>query len=304
MILLTTPTGDIGARVLDRLLNTGAPVRVIVRDPSRLPPDVRSRVDLVRGSHSDAATIGAALDGVDRVFWLPPGDPTAADAHAAYVTFSKPFAEALPASDVTHVVGISAVGRGWAKPAGLASASVVMDDLIAATGVAYGALACASLMDNLMRQIEVIRDGAFYAPTPGDLPLPHVAKADVAAVAARLLLSPDWTGFEDIPLHGPQEVSFDEIASILSDILGHPVAFREMSMDAFSAMLRSIGTSEGMIRDYTLMMTEKNEGMDTPHPGTSRDDTPTSFRTWAERELRPAILNHTRHLAPNDEELS
>ena len=37
MIVLTTPTGAIGRQVLDHLLDHGEPVRVIVRDPSRLP---------------------------------------------------------------------------------------------------------------------------------------------------------------------------------------------------------------------------------------------------------------------------
>ncbi|MEM7710304.1 MAG: NAD(P)H-binding protein [Pseudomonadota bacterium] len=302
MILLTTPTGDIGARVLRHLLDADAAVRVIVRDPARLPLDMRTRLDIVRGSHADAATIGAALDGVDRVFWLSPGDPTASDAQAAYVTFSTPFADALPASDVTHVVGVSALGRGWSKPAGLVSASLAMDDLIAAKGVAYRALACASLLDNLMRQLDALQGGALYAPTPDDLPLPHVAKADVADLAARLLLSPDWEGSQEIPLYGPEALSFDEMASILSDVLGHPVAFHEMSMDTFGAMLRSTGASEGMIRDYALMMTAKNEGMDAMPPDASTADTPTTFRTWAERELRPVLLGRSHHDAPDAEE--
>ena len=290
MILLTTPTGDIGARVLRHLLEAGSPVRVILRDAARLPEGARGRVEVVEGSHADAAAIGPALEGVERVFWLPPGDPAAPSAEAAYVDFSRPFAAALPGSGVTHVVGVSALGRGWQRPAGLVSASLAMDDLIAATGVAYRALACASLMDNVMRQTGPIRDGALHAPTPGDLPLPHVAKADVAAVAARLLLSPGWDGVEEVPLHGPEDLTFDEIARTLSDVLGRPVAFHEMSMEAFDGMLRSMGTSDGMARDYAHMMTAKNEGMDRMHPDAPRHDTPTTFRAWAEAELRPAIL--------------
>ncbi len=289
MILLTAPTGDIGKRVLDNLLDAGERPRVIVRDASRLPGGIRDRVDVVEGSHADAAVIGPALDGVDRVFWLPPADPTQPSAEATYVTFSRPFAEALAGSDVTHVVGISALGRGWTRAAGLVSASLAMDDLITATGVAYRALACASLMDNLMRQVDSIRGGAFLAPTSGDLKLPHVAKSDVAAVAAKLLLSPDWDGVEEIPLHGPEDLSFDEMAQILSEVLGRPIAFRGMSMDAFEEMLRSMGTSEGMARDYVDMMTAKNEGMDTMHRDAPRRNTPTTFRTWAEAELKPAV---------------
>ena len=54
MIVITTPTGDIGRQVLDRLLDSGEAVRVIARDPARLPERVRARAEVVPGSHGDA----------------------------------------------------------------------------------------------------------------------------------------------------------------------------------------------------------------------------------------------------------
>ena len=290
MIVVTTPTGDIGSRVLAQVLDAERPVRVVARDPSKLPGDVRSRVEIVEGSHSDAATIERALDGASAVFWLPPGDPTARSAHDGYVEFSRPFTDALPSSGVGHVVGVSALGRGWPKPAGLVTASIAMDDMIGASGVAYRALACASLTDNVLRQADLIRDqGVFYAPQPGDLELPLVAKSDVARIAAGLLVDPDWRGVEDVPLFGPEDVSHDEMAAIMANVLGKPVRFEAMPMAAFEGMLASMDTSEGMVRDYAAMMVAKNEGMDTVTPPRLRANTPTTFRQWCERELKPAL---------------
>ena len=290
MIVVTTPTGDIGARVLARVLDAGAEVRVIARDPSRLPDGLRGRVEVIEGSHADPQVIERALAGAERVFWLPPGSPESPSAEAAYVEFSRAFRDALPSSAVTHVVGVSALGRGWPEPAGLVTASLAMDDRIAATGVGYRALACASLMDNVLRQAVPIRDdGVFHAPTPGDLRLPHVAKADVAAVAARLLLAPDWQGVEEVPLLGPEDLAFDEMAAILSGVLGRPVRFREMPMDRFEEMMRAIGASDGMARSYVEMLAAKNEGMDMMTRPAGRGETPTTFRAWCEAELRPAI---------------
>ncbi|NUB45006.1 NAD(P)H-binding protein [Fertoebacter nigrum] len=292
MILITTPTGDIGARVLRHVLNAGAHVRVICREPARLPHDIAARVDIVHGSHGDAGVVQRALGGVTAVFWLPPGNPTEPSAEAAYVDFSRPFCEALPLSDVTHVVAISALGRGWPKPAGHVTATLRMDDLIGATGVAYRALTCASLMDNLMRQVEPVRDlGMFFAPTPGDLQLPQVAKSDVADVVARLLLSPDWTGVEDVPLCGPDDISFVEMAATMSTVLGKAIGFQEMSMDQFAGMLRANGASEGIAQAYVEMLTAKNEGMDTMIRPAPRTNTPTTFEVWCQTELRPALLS-------------
>ncbi|WP_299870203.1 NAD(P)H-binding protein [uncultured Roseobacter sp.] len=288
MILVTTPTGDISARVLEHLLNAKASVRVVVRDANKLSKSVAEQVEVIEGSHADAAVIGRALDGADRVFWLPPGSPVAPDAHAAYVTFSRPFIEALPGSGVSHVVGISALGRGWPGPAGLVTASLAMDDLIGRTGVAYRALCCASLMDNLMRQLDAIRGGALYVPAPADRAMPLVAKADVAAEASRLLFS-DWNGVAEVPMPGPEDLSHNEMAAILTEVLRQPIAFHEIPVPAFAEMLRGMGASEGMVHDYAAMMAAKATGLDEMVPSASRKASPTTFRSWAEAELRPAL---------------
>lgn len=291
MILVTTPTGDIGSRVLSHLKKSRQKLRVIVRDPSRLSPETRGRVDVVTGSHSDRASLHAALQGVNSIFWLPPGNVDSKSAHSAYVEFSNPLCELLPDSTVRNVVSVSALGRGWHKPGGLAEASQKMDEQIASTGVHLRALACGSLMGNILRQLDPIKStGTFYAPTPGDLKLPHVAQADVAQVAIDLLTKPDWSGFEDVPLCGPEEISFNEMAKTLSEVLGTSVAFQEMSMSAFEGMMQGNGATSGMASDYVDMMVAKNEGMDTMLKDVDRSLTPTSFRKWCETEFKPAYM--------------
>lgn len=290
MILVTTPTGDIGARVLSRLAQSDRPLRVVVRDPAKIPRDLIGRVDIVEGSHSDPSVIAQALAQIESVFWLPPGAPASASAQEAYVDFSRPFCEALAGSQVRHVVGVSALGRGWSKPAGHVTASLHMDDMIAETGVAYRALACASLMDNLKRQADVIREAdVFYQPTARHLQLPHVAKADIADVAARLLINTDWLGVDAIPLLGPENLSFAEMANIMTSVLGRPIRFQEMSMDDFERMMQSAGVSEGMAAAMVEMFMAKNEGMDNMVRPPSRATTPTTFRQWCEEELRPVL---------------
>ena len=78
MIVVTAPTGGIGRQVVENILDSGEPVRVIVRDPSRLPAHVRERAEIVHGSHGDADVVNAAFAGADSVFWLVPPNPRAA----------------------------------------------------------------------------------------------------------------------------------------------------------------------------------------------------------------------------------
>ena len=142
MIVVTTPTGQIGHQVLEDLLRRAGSVRAIVRDPSRLPPQMRERLEIVQGSHGDADVVNEAFAGADSVFWVVPPDPRAKSADAAYVDFSRPACTAFKTHGTKRVVGISALGRGTpaAAHAGLVTASLKMDDLIASTGVAYRAV--------------------------------------------------------------------------------------------------------------------------------------------------------------------
>src|SRR5689334_7651972 len=106
MIVLTTPTGLIGHQVLDNLLDRGEELRVIARDPSALPADVREHVDVVEGSHGDAAVVDQAFARADAVFWLTPPDPQAPSVDAAFLGFTRPAAEAFTRHAVARVVGV------------------------------------------------------------------------------------------------------------------------------------------------------------------------------------------------------
>ena len=49
MIVITAPTGNIGHQVVENVLGSGEAIRVIARDPSRLPAQVLDRAEVVDG---------------------------------------------------------------------------------------------------------------------------------------------------------------------------------------------------------------------------------------------------------------
>ena len=293
MIVITTPTGDVGHQVVENVLKSDEPVRVIVRDASRLSSQVRERVEVVQGSHSDAEVVGKAFAGADAVFWLVPPDPHAAGLEAAYLDFSGPACDAFISQGISRVVGVSALGRGTpvAGNAGLVTASLAMDDLIAGTGVNYRALTMPSFMDNLLNQVGAIKDqGMFFSPVSGDRKHPTCATGDIAAVAARLLLDDSWSGQGSVPVLGPEDLSSNDMAQIMTEVLGMPVRFQQIPADAFRARLTGSGMSEAMAQGMVDMMTAKDQGLDNGEPRTPEATTPTTFRQWCEEVLRPAVL--------------
>ncbi len=293
MIVITAPTGDIGHQVLDNVVDSGEPIRVIARDPARLSPGVRDRVDVVQGSHGDPDVVAKAFAGADAVFWLTPADRRAESVEAAYVGFTRPACEAFTSQGVKCVVGITALGRGTAVAdrAGLVTGSLAMDDLIAGTGVSYRALAMPSFMDNLLNQVQAIKEqGVFFSPISAERRLPTVATRDIASVAAALLLDDSWSGQEEVPVLGPEDLSNDDMAQIMSEVLGRPVEFRHVSGEAYKAQFLGFGLSDAMAQGMLDMAVAKENGLDNGVTGADRSSTPTTFREWSEQVLKPAVL--------------
>ena len=291
MIVITAPTSTIGRQVLENVLKDGEPVRVIARDPSRLPEQIRDRLEVVKGSHGDLDVVTEAFEGADSVFWLLPPNPQAESVEAAYLDFTRPASQALVSRGVKRVVGITALGRGLPLNSGYVAGSLAMDDLIAGTGVSYRALTMPSFMDNLLRQVATIKNqGVISTPIAGDRKMPTVATRDIAAAAARLLLDADWSGVGEVPLLGPEDLSFNDMARIMSEVLGQQVRFQQTAFEAYNDRFLSFGMSEAMARGMTDMARAKNEGLDNAVPRTPQSTTSTSFREWCEDVLKPAVL--------------
>jgi len=295
MIVITAPTSTIGRQVLENVLksdgNDGELVRVIARDPSGLSVPTRERVEVVKGSHGDLDVVTQAFEGADSVFWLLPPNPQAESVEAAYLDFTRPATEALVSQAVKRVVGISALGRGLPLNSGYVGASLAMDDLIASTGVGYRALTMPSFMDNLLRQVGSIKNqGVISSPISGDRKMPTVATRDIAAVAAKLLLDHSWNGQDTVAVLGPEDLSFNDQARIISEVLGTPVRFEQVPGEGFKARLTGFGMSEAMAQGMLDMAMAKNDGLDNAVPRTPRSSTPTTLRQWCEEILKPAVL--------------
>lgn len=296
MIVITAPTGNIGRRLLSLLVETapahGEELRVVVRDPARIPDAVRGRVEVVTGSHGDPATVERAFTGADAVFWLVPPDASLTP-EEAYSGFTRPAARAFAAHGVGHVVGVSALGRGTpqAGRAGLVTASLAMDDLIADSGVAYRALANPSFFENLLEEAGSIREnGVFTDTVAADRPAPVVAVADIAATAAGLLLDRSWTGVGSVPVLGPQDLSPNDMARIMSEELGRPVRYERESLDQMRSTMLAYGLNEAFVEGMVDMKRAKDQGLDSGVARSPQAGPATGFAQWCAQTLKPAVL--------------
>ncbi|WP_348789845.1 NAD(P)H-binding protein [Leifsonia sp. NPDC080035] len=287
MIVITTPTGQIGASLVRELLERGESLRVVARRPEALDERVRERVEVVAGSHADPAVLDAALAGADALFWLVPPGRSAAGARAYYLDFTEPAVDAIRRNGVGHVVGVTSAGHGWAGDAGVLSAAFAMDERLAASGAAYRALSLPFYLENLLGQLDAIRDQGFFSlAAPGDRPFATIATDDIAARAAGLLAARDWSGRQDVPLFGPDRLTLEELATVMSEELHRPVAYRPMTIDQLASAMRAGGAGEQAVRDTTEMFAAQVDGIydaDWARAETGRIDA----RTWCRTVLAP-----------------
>ena len=110
--LMTGTTGFVGSHLAERLVSEGACVRVLVRDPQKLLPSLRDRVEVVRGDLLQPDGFAAATKDCEFVFhvaaWL--GQPNRREAaYALNVTATQQLAEAARAAGVQRFIGTSSV---------------------------------------------------------------------------------------------------------------------------------------------------------------------------------------------------
>jgi uncharacterized protein YbjT (DUF2867 family) len=291
VIVITAPTGKIGRQVLARVAGSGRTVRVIARDPSRIDPQVRERVEVFQGTHRDPDVVAKAFAGAGSVFWLVPPDPRADSVEGHVLGFTRPACEAIKSQGVKRVVGVSSLGRGVAEDAGQVSAVLAMDELIQSTGVSYRALQPPGFMENMLQQAGAIRDqGVFFLTISADLRIPTCATRDIAAAASELLLDDSWSGQDGVPLLGPEDLSPNDMAQIMSDVLQRPIRYQRVPVEGYKAVLLEHGMTDAWAQGYVDMANAIDQGIYNAEPRTPGNSTPTTFRQWCREVLAPAVL--------------
>ena len=293
MIVVTAPTGNIGNEVVARLVAEAVDVRVIARDAAKLADQWRNHVDVIEGSHTDATVLDRALKGADALFWLVPPDVTKT-LDQSYLDFTRPAVDAIRRHKVARVVSISALGRGtaWEDRAGLVTASIRMQDMLNTSGAAIRALALPSFMDNTIRQVATISvTGLLFGTIDPEMKAPTIATRDIGRIAARLLADENWTDQQELPVLGPEDLSPNELAAIISEVIGQDVRYQQTSLDAFRQQLLAQGVTPSFAEGYVDMMRAKGEGMDNVAVRSLPHHSPTTFRQWCEEILKPALIN-------------
>ena len=294
-IVVTTPAGHVGSRVVRLLIQAGVRPTVLTRHPGAFSP---VHVDVVAADLSDAAEVVRATRDADALFWVEPqaADPDA-DPVAWYAMLGANAARAVTENGIGRTVFLSSIGAEARSGTGEIDGLARTEELLDATGATVLHLRCGYFYTNLLWQLESIRDGGVLrAPMAVDFAQPWVDPRDIGDVAAARLLSSGWSGRHVQAVHGPSDLTLTEAAAIIGEAIGRPVRAETQSQASLRDGLRAAGFGEAMVEGLAGMSAVMRADFPVEDKRSIVTTTPTTLAAWAHAYLRPALLARGRPL--------
>lgn len=217
-IAVTGSTGFVGGEVAAQLSSAGVPLRLLTRSAApTLPDTVEFTVD-----YADAAAAEEALTGVHTLFMVSGRE--SAERRAEHATF----VDAAAAAGVSHIVYTSFQGAAPDATFTLGRDHYATERHIENSGMGFTFLRDSLYCDFL--PLMAGDDGVIRGPA-ADGRVAAVCREDVARVAATILREPALHRDVTYTLTGPEAISLDEAAAMISAARGAVVRFQNETID-------------------------------------------------------------------------
>jgi len=233
-ILVTGATGTIGRQVIAQLIQRGADVRALVRDPAKA--DFPAGVSVVKGDLMDPDSLRGAFAGVSAFFLLNAVTP-------------DEFTQALIALNVAREAGVERVvylsvihsDRYVNVPhfAGKFGVERMLEQM----GFSATILRPAYFMNNELTIKDTVLAYGVYPMPIGGKGLAMVDPRDIGEIAAIELIrranATEPTALEHLNLVGPDTLTGADAAAIWSSVLGRPIGYAGDDTAGFEQNLRN-----------------------------------------------------------------
>ncbi len=219
-ILVLGATGKTGSRVARKLFGLGLPVRRAARTGAD-----------IRFDWGDPSTFEAALRGVSGAYLVSPV------MRVDFADVVSRFLDEAERARVRHITFLSAYGMEYAPPE--VALRAVELDLASRTSFSHSILRPAWFMQNFSE--------TFLKPVDGEIVVPcgrgaeaFVSADDIASVAAATLCDPARHAGRAYAPTGPEALTFEKAAELISLAVGRRISYRDIDRDAWiDAMIQA-----------------------------------------------------------------
>jgi uncharacterized protein YbjT (DUF2867 family) len=231
-ILITGATGNVGRQVVQQLVQRGAKVRALARDPAKA--NFPAGVEVVPGDLLDVAAMRRALEGVSTLFLLNAVVPD--EFTQALITLNL-----ARDAGVSRVVYLSVIHSDRYLNVPHFAGKFGVERMLEEMGFAATILRPAYFMDNDQTIKDVVTGYGVYPMPIGSKGVAMIDARDIGEVAAIELLRREQSSeplpLERINLVGPDTLTGEDVAAIWSKVLDRPIAYGGDDTAAFEKNL-------------------------------------------------------------------
>ena len=252
-ILVTGASGRAGTEMTRQLAAAGASVRGALHYPDHdAEARVAGRVDFVEVDFDRPETLDTAFKGIDEAVLITPEETT-------MVEQTRHLVQAAERAGVRHLVRISFLHAG-AAGGQLLDWHLEAERIVRESEIPSTILRPNSYMQNFLTMYgpSIFVRGAFFTPMGGGR-ISYIDARDVADAAVQVLLRAGrstggdndsgaaGSGDRIYSLTGPRSLPHDEIAGILTSVVGQPIRYVDIGEEDACVALRRRGASEQLI---------------------------------------------------------
>ena len=290
MITVFGASGNTGGAAAASLLKAGKKVRVVGRHKEKLARFTQAGAESAIGDIEDASFVRQALSGAQAAYVLIPPNMATDDFRAYQQRLVDAFVGGIEATGLGHVVLLSSIGAHHREGTGPIVALHGFEERLKKIARLNALFVRAGFfMDNVLMGLASVKaQGVYAGPMPADASVPMIASADIGNYVGSRLERLDFSGKSVVHLIGPKAVSQTELVSIVSQVIGKPVRYQQVSFDEVENGLKQAGMKPSVISVFMEMYRGAGKGLVAPEEGGVVVRAQTSFDTFAKAVIAPA----------------
>ena len=261
--VITCASSQTGSACAKFLIDKGLPVRLIVRNASKVEHLRLKGAEVVESDITDTNKMIEAMKGSRAVYFMNP--PTYhEDMFETADKVYKTFLSAAEAANVTKLVCLSTVGAHIDKGTGNIYTGYMMEKDFAylSKNTSLTFLRCAWFMSNWQNFLSKASEAGELKSllNPVSLKIPMIDPEDIGQTSAELLSDSHVSGLRIVNLRGPEDYSAEDVAKAISEVSQKVIKCSPFSTQECRHMFDKIGFDLKSINAWIEMLEGFNNG--------------------------------------------
>ena len=241
MILVTAANGRLGQEIIMALLKKTSADHIVAaaRDPDKIVDTAAQNIQCRRADYDDPSTLRSACANIDTLILVPSPAPK-----TQRIQQHRDVIAAAQSHNVRTIVFVSFMDARADSPLPYAHIFADTENALVESMLSWTNMRMPYYIDNLLYWLpESLETGDIFS-SAGDGRMPYVTQADLAESIATVATTTEKHTGKTYELTGPGSLSYDDLATLASEIYGKPVTYKALTAVEHQQSLRHSGVTE------------------------------------------------------------